>query len=300
MKLVTFEQNAGLRLGALLLEEQIIDLAAAARILGQWLPDDMQGLIEAGERIWDAARAIVANPPEEAIVSRAAVSLRSPLPRPIRLRDASLFLEHMENGLAKLGRKMPEIFKHTVVYYNADHLHVYGHEDNIRWPKESNHIDYELEWACVIGKTVRDVAPAEARSSIFGYTIFNDWSARDLQLAFMEGNLGPGEGKDFANSLGPCIVTADELRSPYQLSMSARINGEEWSRGTTGSMTHSFEDAVVQLSRSRDIAAGEVIGSGTVLGGCGFEIDRRLSIGDVVELEVEGIGLLRNRVVADA
>ena len=114
----------------------------------------------------------------------------------------------------------------------------------------------------------------------------------------MEADLGPGAGKDFANSVGPCIATLDEFEDPYALRMTARVNGETWSSGTTGSMYHTFEDAVAQLSVDRSLAAGEIIGSGTVLGGCGFELDRRLSIGDVVELEVEGIGVLRNRVVA--
>ena len=115
----------------------------------------------------------------------------------------------------------------------------------------------------------------------------------------MEARLGPGEGKDFelGNGLGPCIATPDEFPDPYDLTMTARINGEEWSRGSTSTMHHTFDDAVVQFSRAKTLHAGEVIGSGTVLSGCGFELGRQLSANDVVELEIEGIGVLRNRVV---
>jgi 2-keto-4-pentenoate hydratase/2-oxohepta-3-ene-1,7-dioic acid hydratase in catechol pathway len=114
----------------------------------------------------------------------------------------------------------------------------------------------------------------------------------------MEANLGPAGGKDFAgsNTLGPCIVTRDEIPNPYALQMQARVNGELWSQGSTATMHHSFEDAIVQFSRFETLAAGEVIGSGTVASGCGFELGRRLQDGDVVELRVEGIGELRNRV----
>ena len=155
----------------------------------------------------------------------------------------------------------------------------------------------ELRWA--LRGLRRDIPPGRARDHIFGYTIFNDWSARDVQIAVMSANLGPGEGKDFANGLGPCIATPDEFADPYALAMTAHVNGELWSQGSTGTMHHSFEDAIVQFSRERTLHAGEVLGSGTVLSGCGFELDRRLAEGDVVELAVEGIGTLRNRIVRD-
>jgi 2-keto-4-pentenoate hydratase/2-oxohepta-3-ene-1,7-dioic acid hydratase in catechol pathway len=186
-----------------------------------------------------------------------------------------------------------------VIYYNADHNELSGDGDDIVWPSKWQWIDYELEWACVMGAPARNVKAENAYAHIFGYTIFNDWSLRDVQMQVMEANLGPGEGKDFAgsNSLGPCIATADEFYDPYKLTMLARVNGEEWSRGSTSGMHHSFEDAIAQFSRASEVRAGEIIGSGTVLTGCGFELDRKLQDGDVVELEVEGIGVLRNRVV---
>lgn len=307
MKLVTYEAQSGPRLGALVGEHQVLDLAAAGDKTGQSCPPDMLSLIEGGERLWDTARSLIATAPEEAL--RANVKLMAPLPRPVRFRDCNLFLEHMEVALEKIARLarergeqpatqgLPPVYKQQCIYYNADHVHVYGQDDDIVWPPHSDWMDYELEWACVIGRTARDISRDDARNHIFGLTIFNDWSARDLQLPFMTANLGPGEGKDFANSFGPCLATLDEFDDPYSCRMTAAVNGEIWSEGSTASMHHRFEDAIVQFSRAKTLFAGEVLGSGTVLGGCGFELDRRLSDGDIVELTVENIGTLRNRIV---
>lgn len=324
MKLVTYQAPTGPRLGALLPAGGILDLADATRRLGGGGPafGSMQALIEAGDAAWAEARAAIAKAPAEAVIASA--PLLAPLPRPVRLRDCSLFLEHMEAALARIARtkaaEEPDpdaayaalmasgaytinpTFKTKVVYYSANHLAVSGPEVDIVWPSYSSWIDYELEWACVVGRTASDVTPETARDHIFGLTIFNDWSARDVQLPLMETKLGPGEGKDFNGGygLGPCIATLDEFDDPYALTMTAKVNGEEWSRGSTASMHHRFEDAIVQFSREKLLHAGEVIGSGTVLSGCGFELGRRLNIGDVVELEIEGIGVLRNRVVRAA
>lgn len=295
MKLVTFQSSSALRVGALV-EGGVLDLSLAGTALNTPVPDTMQALIEAGPQAWDAARTLVAARPDDCVLASA--PLASPLPRPVRLRDASLFLEHMEVALVKLGKTMSPRFKEQVIYYNADHVHMFGPEADVPWPRHSDWIDFELEWACVVGRPGVNISRETAADHIFGLTIFNDWSARDLQFPFMEAGVGPGGGKDFANGLGPCIATLDEFADPYALAMTARVNGELWSSGTTASMHHRFEDAVSQLSVDRPLVAGEVIGSGTVLGGCGFELDRRVSIGDVVELEVEGIGILRNRVVA--
>jgi len=319
VRLVTFEAGVGERLGALIAGDRVLDLAAAGDRLGIAVPVTMQALIEADAPGLDAARRIAEIAPDEAIAPLAAVHLLAPLPRPVRLRDCCLFLEHMEVALDKLGRRAladaPDLetalaeakaqgryalvpaFKDQVIYYNADHVNVVGTGVDIVWPAYSDWMDFELEWACVIGRPGRDIARADASDHIFGYTIFNDWSARDAQLSFMAANLGPGEGKDFANGIGPCIATPDEFADPYALEMTAHVNGERWSRGSTASMHHRFEDAIVQFSRSRTLSPGEILGSGTVLGGCGFELDRSLADGDLVELHIEGIGTLGNRVV---
>jgi 2-keto-4-pentenoate hydratase/2-oxohepta-3-ene-1,7-dioic acid hydratase in catechol pathway len=324
MRLVTFERSGRQRLGGLLSDARIVDLGQARRRqngVADAALESMQALIEGGQEVWDRARAVLKAPPEEDVLDRASVKLLAPLPKPVRLRDCSLFLEHMAAAL-KLAREqaaaaapdadsadrernnpryvMQPIFRDRVIYYNADAGSVSGPDVDIKWPAESKWMDYELEWACVVGKTARNVSRSEARAHIFGYTILNDWSARDVQIAVMAANLGPGEGKDFDGGygLGPCIATPDEFLDPYKLTMTAKVNGEEWSRGSTSSMHHTFEDAIVQFSREKWIRAGEVIGSGTVLSGCGFELGRQLKSGDVVELEVEEIGVLRNKVVA--
>lgn len=275
----------------------ILDLPTAFAAEGRNAPATLLAFIEAGDAAVRAAQSLLAASSAPARLQISSAKLRAPLPRPARLRDASLFLEHMEASLAKLGRTLDPAFRNQFIFYNANHLTVHGTDEEIVWPPESNWIDYELELACVIGRAGYRIAPEEARNHIFGFTIFNDWSARDLQLDFMAAGLGPCGGKDLANSLGPCIATLDELPDIYDLAMTARINGELWSTGTTGSMFHRWEDALAHFSRLSPLIPGEVIGSGTVLGGCGFELDRRLQIGDFVELEIEGIGVLRNRVV---
>ena len=139
----------------------------------------------------------------------------------------------------------------------------------------------------------------EARAHIFGYLIFNDVSARDIQMREMQGQLGPTKGKDFdtGNILGPWLVTADEVPDPYNLTMVARVNGEEWSRGNSATMHHKFEDMIAYASADETLHAGEFLGSGTVGNGCGLEQGRFLKPNDVVELEIDGLGLLRNRFV---
>ena len=146
------------------------------------------------------------------------------------------------------------------------------------------------------------ISKANAREYIFGYLIFNDFSARDQQMREMQGQLGPTKGKDFdtANVMGPWLVTADEIPDPYALTMTAKVNGVEWSRGSSGEMHHKFEDILAHVSRDETIYPGEFFGSGTVGSGCGLEQGKFLAIGDVVELEVSGLGVLTNRVVASA
>ena len=151
----------------------------------------------------------------------------------------------------------------------------------------------------MIGQGGRDIATADADKHIFGYTIFNDLTARDLQFREMQGPLGPAKGKDFdcANVLGPVIVTADSIDAAH-LSMNARVNGELWSTGSSSSMHWSFAEMIAHVSRSETLHAGEVLASGTVGGGCGLELGRFLKHDDVIELEVQGIGRLSSRIVA--
>ena len=151
-----------------------------------------------------------------------------------------------------------------------------------------------------LGKGGKNFSRSDAHEAIFGYCIFNDFSARDAQIREMQGQLGPAKGKDFdtGNAMGPWLVTADEIPDPYNLVMIARINGEEWSRGNSREMHHQFEDILLHASKDETLYAGEFFGSGTVGGGCGLELGRFLQAGDVIELEVEGLGTLANTLVS--
>jgi 2-keto-4-pentenoate hydratase/2-oxohepta-3-ene-1,7-dioic acid hydratase in catechol pathway len=170
------------------------------------------------------------------------------------------------------------------------------------WPRYSKVMDYELEIGIVTKRARADIPAGEAGAHIFGYTIFNDFSARDRQAVEMLGRLGPAKGKSFegANVLGPWIVTPDELGDSEGLNVSVRVNGELRGTGTTAGMLFSFNDIVAYASQDETIHAGEFFGSGTVGNCCGLETGRFLEGGDVIELEVQGIGVLRNTVVRDS
>ena len=259
------------------------------------------------EAALDVARDLVEAAPEEAMMDRSAVRLLAPIPVPPQIRDFLAFEQHLKGAFAMAeqftGRHIdiPAVWYQQPIYYKANRFSVVGPDADVRWPAYAQLLDYELELGCVIGRGGVDIAPEEAASHVFGYTIFNDISARDAEATEMEGQLGPAKGKDFdtGNVLGPWLVTADEVGDPYDLTMVARVNGEEWSRGDSGTMHHRFEDIIAFVSRSETLYPGEILGSGTVGGGCGLELGRFLNPGDVIELEVERIGLLRNRIVKE-
>ncbi len=216
------------------------------------------------------------------------VRLLAPVPRPPSVRDAYAFEEHIKNAARVTGRPgVPDEWYELPVFYFSNPAAIYGPDDEIPFPAGSEELDYELEVAAVIG----------GGGAIGGFTIMNDWSARDLQRKEMKVGLGPAKGKDFATSLGPVVVTPDEL-GDLRLDMVARVNGEERSRGNMGDMYHSWEAIIERASANTQLVPGDVIGSGTVGTGCILEHGdgRWLQPRDVVELEVEGIGVLRNRV----
>jgi 2-keto-4-pentenoate hydratase/2-oxohepta-3-ene-1,7-dioic acid hydratase in catechol pathway len=195
--------------------------------------------------------------------------------------------------------RIPPIWYEQPIYYKGNRFSVIGPEADIVWPSYSKKLDFELEFGVFIGKRGKNITRGDARKHIFGYCIFNDVSARDAQYKEYPGRLGPAKGKDFdtGNVLGPWLVTADEIKDPYNLEMTVRVNGEEWGRGNSGAMHHKFEDMIVHVSRDETLHPGEFLGSGTVGNGCGLEHDRWIRPGDVIELEIAGLGTLRNRVV---
>ena len=192
---------------------------------------------------------------------------------------------------------MHDVFNLRPIYYKANRFAVTGPDTDVQWPAYSKVMDYELEMACVLGRTGKDISVATADEFIFGYSIFNDFSARDTQAVEMGSFLGPSKSKDFdnANALGPCIVTVDEFDAS-DARMTVRINGEVRSQGSSKTMKYRFRDLISFISTSETLHAGEVLCSGTVGGGCGAEQGKLLADGDTVELEIEGIGVLRNRV----
>ena len=216
------------------------------------------------------------------------VRLLAPVQRPPSVRDFYAFEDHVRNARAVTGRGevVPEWYEIPVFYF-SNPAAIYGPDDVVPYPDGSEALDYELEVAAVIG----------AGDQIGGFTVMNDWSARDLQRLEMKVGLGPAKGKDFATSLGPVVVTPDELDGSSG-TMVARVNGEERSRGELGDMQFSWAAIVEQAARNTKLLPGDVLGSGTVGSGCILEHGdgRWLQRGDVVELEVEGIGVLRNTV----
>jgi 2-keto-4-pentenoate hydratase/2-oxohepta-3-ene-1,7-dioic acid hydratase in catechol pathway len=276
VRLVTYDGGAGPRVG--LLEDGVVaDLG---------FDGDMVGFIEAGA------------PAAERRAAGSDVRLLAPL-RPRSLRDFLAFEGHLKGALGRLGRPIPDEWYEVPAYYKGMPDTVIGPEEEIPWPAWSERLDHELELACVIGRRCRDVSAADATEVIFGYTIWNDVSARDVQARELPIGMGPGKAKDWdgSNVLGPCLVTADELDAGA-LAMSVRVNGETWGEDSSASMHHTFADMIAYASRSQTLYPGELLGSGTAAGGSGLELDRELAPGDVVELEIEGIGVLRNRIGA--
>src|SRR5215470_144299 len=309
MKLATFiGRNGAPAIGAVDTSRgAVLDLSAAARAGGR--PNapfaDMLALIDAGPAGLDEARRLAGSWPREAETPLAGLRLLAPLPLPRQMRDCLVFEEHLKNGMAQREKRtgvkgsIPHVWYRQPIYYKCNRFSVAGPEADVVWPRYSQVMDFELEFACVIGRTAKDIPRERALEHIFGFTIFNDFSARDAQFVEMAGRLGPAKGKDFdgGNVLGPWIVTLDEIGDPHALKMEARVNGERWGGGNSGSMHHKFPDILAHISNSETLHAGEVIGSGTVGTGSGNEMGRYLNSGDVVELEIEKIGVLRNRVV---
>jgi 2-keto-4-pentenoate hydratase/2-oxohepta-3-ene-1,7-dioic acid hydratase in catechol pathway len=273
MRVVTYDAGAGGRVG--LLEE--------GRVIDVGFDGDMVAFIEAGAPVG------ATTPVEEA-------RLLAPL-RPRSIRDFLTFRGHMENALGRLGLAIPEEWFTTPAYYKGMPDTVIGPEAEITWPAYTEKLDHELELAAVIGKRGRDIPRERALQHVFGWTIWNDLSARDVQARELKLGLGPAKCKDWdgSNVLGPCIVTTDELDAS-DLRMAVRVNGEVWGGDTSANMHHSFADLIAYSSMAQTLYPGEVLGSGTAAGGSGLELDRWLQEGDVIELEIEGIGILRNRV----
>ena len=278
------------------------------RLANAQVPSRMLQFLEGGASTLAAARRAmdyvvtcgpsIKGPSGETIVYPVAdVRMAAPLPNPPSLRDFIAFEDHIAATSKKRGQPIPPEWYKAPVYYKGDHRTIIGPDEDLPWPLGTTKLDYELELACVIGRKGRDITERDAQDYIAGYTVMNDFSARDIQFQEMACRLGPAKGKDFATAIGPCLATPDEIADLGALTMIARVNGEEWSRGRFGTIHWSFPQMIAHVSRGETIYPGDVFGSGTVGGGCGLEMDRYLKPGDVVELDIQPIGVLRTRVV---
>ena len=328
MKLVTFRTPDRATHAGVVFAERVftLDYPTVLELLR-----DPEGLAKAHNVLRESGKEYIQNEPDSpAPLAEAALSMVSkviherraaeytlhelvllpPIPDPPSVRDFYAFEQHVKTVRARRGVEMIPEWYEIPTFYFSNNSEIYGHDEPIPYPVGSNELDIELEIACVIGRDGKDIPVEEAADYIAGYTIMNDWSARDFQFKEMKLNLGPAKGKDFATSIGPWLVTPDELASRlqesgagerYDMTMIARVNGKEISRGNFNQIYYSFPQMIAYASRNTRLRAGDVLGSGTVGTGCirevGIEVQPWLQRGDVVELEIEGIGVLRNRIV---
>jgi 2-keto-4-pentenoate hydratase/2-oxohepta-3-ene-1,7-dioic acid hydratase in catechol pathway len=259
------------------------------------------GILE-GDRVKDAGfdgdmiAFIAAGAPVGTVSEVTGARLLAPL-RPRSLRDFLAFEGHLKGAFDRLGKAIPAEWYDIPAFYKGMPDTVIGPEDLLPWPWYCEKLDHELEIAVVIGKPGKNIPRERAAEHIFGYTLWNDMSARDIQKRELPVGMGPCKAKDWdgSNVLGPCIVTPDEI-DITDLRLTVRVNGETWGGDTTARMHHTFADMIAYASMDQTLHTGEVLGSGTATGGSGLELDRWLQPGDVIEMEAEGIGILRNRV----
>ncbi|MDZ5472772.1 fumarylacetoacetate hydrolase family protein [Bacillus sp. 31A1R] len=307
MKFVTFQkQNGSIRAGWLKDEQHVLDMHEASNGV---LPKNMLLFLENQSFYMDYIHSTPSlRESGKGVYSLKDVILKAPLPNPKSLRDFYAFEEHVKTARTNRGLEMIPEWYEIPVFYFSNHLAIVGPNESIPRPSECEWLDYELEIACVIGKEGRNIKAEQAEDYIFGYCIMNDWSARDLQRKEMKVGLGPAKGKDFATSIGPYIVTKDELapykvNDRYDLSMTCTVNGDLLSEGNMNDIYYSFAEMIERASKGTTLYPGEVIGSGTVGTGCilelGTDVYRWLEPGDEVELEITGLGVLKNTVVED-
>jgi fumarylacetoacetate (FAA) hydrolase len=266
VRLCTFSAAGGPPLPGRIEGDRVVELRA----------ESLVAVLASGEPAADAGEHALAD-----------ARLCAPVPEPPSVRDFFAFEQHVATARANRGAEVPREWYGIPVFYFSNPAAIFGPEDAVPYPRGTRELDYELEVAAVIG----------AGGRIAGFTVMNDWSARDLQREEVRVGLGPAKGKDFATSLGPVLVTVDEFDG-RAAAMVARVNGEERSRGDLRDLYHPWDAILDRAALNTRLRPGDVIGSGTVGTGCILEANdgRWLQVGDVVELEVEGLGVLRNTV----
>lgn len=285
------------------------------------IPSDMITLIREQERVMPLLRQALSlhlegKLPSSLFTQESQVRLISPIPRPVSMRDGYAFRQHVEAARRNRGVPMIPEFDHFPIYYYTNHLAVTGPGEIQVQKLALDKLDFELEAAIVLGKAGKNIPASRADEYIFGYMIMNDWSARTLQMEEMKLNLGPAKGKDFATSLGPYLITADELEpfaipssngKRHSLRMKSWVNGKQVSDGNLKDMTWTFAQILERVSYGVPVYPGEVIGSGTVGTGCFLELNgskitdnQWLKPGDQITLEIEQLGRLDNTIVEES
>lgn len=326
MFLCCFRADGGPRLGARLDDATVVDLQTAQALRAGVEHAALSAplaLLDAGAAGLEVARATLdwagTSRPEAALRPIAALPFLAPVPRPVRCRNFSVYEQHIKNGInaaiamragawaASLHRRLgmpgvPGAWYRAPAYYKGNHCSVVGPGADVVWPPYTELLDYELELAFFIGTPGANIRPEHAMEHVFGYTILNDVSARDVLMREIMGRLGPAKGKDFdtGNPIGPWLATRDEIPDPYALSGEVRVNGEVRARCTTADMYHRIEAMVVEAARGETLYPGELFGTGACTMGSGIEQLRFLAPGDVVELSLPPLGVLRNRIVRPA
>lgn len=278
----------------------------AAHIANALLPGSMRRFLEGGEMSLDAARRALDfadgfdGDDSDLRFRPQDVTPLAPVTDPPLIRDFMAFQEHVDNIYPRLGRQIPDEWFEMPVYYKGNPASVGGPGQPVCLPSYAPRLDFEFEFAAVIGRPGVNIPAADASRYIFGYTIYNDFSARDIQRRELAVGLGPAKAKDFrgAHVFGPCLVTADDIEDPYSLAMTAHVNDELWCSSSTSGMHWTFEEMIEHASRDEELQPGEIFGSGTVGNGSGAERDTSFGPGDEFRLEIEGIGILRNAIVA--
>ncbi|RDI69930.1 fumarylacetoacetate hydrolase family protein [Halopelagius longus] len=264
------------------------------------VPPDALELLRVGDDAIDAARTVLdadiprgddVRAPDGARVryDEDEVRLLSPLPRPNSIRDFSVFEGHADHV------EKPDVWYDIPVYYKGNPDSVVRPGADVPWPAWENKLDFELEVAAIIGSPGENIDAEDAMDHVAGFTIFNDFTARDTQFREMEMPLGPAKGKDFANGFGPYLVTSDAFEADGA-AVRARVNGDRWMSGSLSEMYHSWGEMIEYASRDETLHPGDILGCGTVPGGCCLDLDRWIEPGDTIELEVDGIGTLSHTV----
>lgn len=326
MRLVSYELTTvtgpQTRIGAVLSDGRYADLQSAyravlgdngasregaARLAAAAIPSDMVGFIQNGVTALDAAQSALdwvtakdETGPDGAtlVFAPEAVKLLAPVPRPPLIRDFMAFETHLKNIYPKLGREIPPQWYELPVYYKGNPSAVGADGDVVPMPAYATNMDFEFEFAAVIGRGGSNIPRDKAMSHIFGYMVYNDFSAREIQQREMSVGLGPAKGKDFEKGhvFGPWLVTADEIPDIYALRMQAMVNGQPWCDTSTSTMHWRFDQMIAHASTNEMLVAGEIFGSGTVGGGSAAEVGKTLAKGDKVVLTIDRLGTLSNAI----